>query len=96
MNLLFIRWFFFQFEGRGFEYHEPVQTPIAPPYEEVLGLLDKTVLGKPSGSVVEHSSLEDFKKDVIEKNESLPQDDKNANISEDNVTEKLKQMNLQK
>lgn len=30
----------FQFEGKEYTYHEPVQTPIAPPYQEALDLLE--------------------------------------------------------
>lgn len=29
---------YFQYQGAEYEYHEPVQTPIAPPYEEALSL----------------------------------------------------------
>ncbi|XP_076176509.1 tRNA methyltransferase 7-32 isoform X2 [Ptiloglossa arizonensis] len=56
------------YEGKEYKYHEPVQTPIAPPYEEALSLLENrdTDFRKSDVSVVidnlNSMSILDFKK----------------------------------
>ncbi|KAG7198657.1 hypothetical protein KM043_006014 [Ampulex compressa] len=58
------------YNGKEYKYHEPVQTPIAPPYEEALSLLESrdTDFRKADVSVVidnqSPKSIEDFKKRV--------------------------------
>ncbi|XP_076675937.1 tRNA methyltransferase 7-32 [Andrena cerasifolii] len=61
------------YEGKEYRYHEPVQTPIAPPYEEALSFLESggTDFRNADFSVVidnlKSMSLADFKKQANEK-----------------------------
>lgn len=61
------------FEGKEYKYHEPVQSPIAPPYEEALALLEdsSTDFRKSGVSVVIDNerpmSLSEFKEQVRRK-----------------------------
>lgn len=67
-------------DGKKYEYHEPVQTPIAPPYAEALSLLENKKAG--SSFIFDHetefnesdintaiengaSSMAEFKKDAL-------------------------------
>ncbi|XP_033219846.1 putative tRNA (cytidine(32)/guanosine(34)-2'-O)-methyltransferase [Belonocnema kinseyi] len=43
--------------GPSFEYREPTQNPISPPYQEAIALLEKTRLGKADGSVVKMNEM---------------------------------------
>jgi len=60
-------------DGKQYEYHEPNQAPIAPPYQEAIDLLEKgTVdLRKPNSSIVVRdaasTSLSEFKLQAIRK-----------------------------
>lgn len=76
------------FEGKEYTYHDPVQTPIAPPYEEALTLLEnrETDFRRSDVSVVVDNlnsmTLEDFKKQAKQKHkktnesETKPEDTK--------------------
>lgn len=45
--------FSFQYQGKEYKYHEPNQSPITPPYEEAIALLEKgrLQLKKPGASL---------------------------------------------
>ncbi|KAK2576876.1 hypothetical protein KPH14_005502 [Odynerus spinipes] len=83
------------FEGKEYTYHEPVQSPIAPPYEEALALLEdsSTDFRKAGVSVVIDSdrpmSLSEFKEQARRKqkcvNDKKDEDDEKQETSnEDN------------
>lgn len=82
-------------EGTSFKYYEPTQSPIAPPYQEAMNLLQKTRLGKADGSVVMINSMIDSISDMIIKNrikekETHEEDDLNEQIDIKENTDEVK------
>lgn len=86
----------FQFEGKEYTYHEPVQTPIAPPYQEALTLLEDrdTDFRRFDVNVVVDNlnsmTIADFKKQAKQKHKEInenkvtkQQDNKNDDNNED-------------
>lgn len=73
MKSCYVYLWFIQYEGKEYQYHEPVQIPIAPPYEEALSLLENgsTDFRNTDFSVVidnlKSMSLADFKEQANEK-----------------------------
>ncbi|XP_017890866.1 putative tRNA (cytidine(32)/guanosine(34)-2'-O)-methyltransferase [Ceratina calcarata] len=82
------------FEGKEYTYHDPVQTPIAPPYEEALALLENrdTDFRRSDVSVVVDNmnsmTISDFKKQAKQKRkgmnecETKPKDSKEADCED--------------
>lgn len=74
--VLFI-FYLFQFEGKEYTYHEPVQTPISPPYKEALSLMedrDTDFRRFDVNVVVDNLSsmtIEDFKKQAKQKHKEI-------------------------
>ncbi|XP_076759905.1 tRNA methyltransferase 7-32 isoform X2 [Xylocopa sonorina] len=83
------------YEGKEYTYHEPVQTPIAPPYQEALSLLENrdTDFRRPDVSVVVDNlnsmTISDFKKqakqaqNTINEKKNEPQASKGNDSNED-------------
>ncbi|XP_051153080.1 putative tRNA (cytidine(32)/guanosine(34)-2'-O)-methyltransferase [Leptopilina boulardi] len=82
------------FEGTSFEYCKPIQSPIAPPYQEAMNLLQKTRLGKADGSFVMVNSIsnmimqnrvENFEEEKIDVTENTVEQNVPENEDESSV-----------